>query len=160
VSVLARYALDLVAALGGGGMVAFLLTLRQRRQLLDAQTADTHAAAFQRIINAAGDGLEHTTTIVPQLLERITRLEAREETREQQLDAMRTQLDLAENHSTAVDQWIDELRRWATDHRVWDQSAVEQIQQLGGHIDAPPPIPDRRHTVDLDLMPVPAGATT
>lgn len=37
---------------------------------------------------------------------------------------------------------------------------VEQIEQLGGHIAPPPPIPDRRHSpsTDPDGVPAPAGA--
>jgi hypothetical protein len=146
---------------GGSGGLALLVTLRERRALIRAQAADVQATGFARIMDAAGRGLEHQTELVPSLMDRIARLEGREEAREAVLAAVRTQLDRAEVHAATVEQWVQELRHWAADHRVWDQSAVEQIEQLGGHIAPPPPIPDRRHPpTDPDGLPVPAGAHT
>jgi chromosome segregation ATPase len=156
--VLSRYFLDLIAALGGGGAVAYLLTLRQRKSILNAQATNTQAQAFERIISAAGNGLEHQTALVPALLERITKLEAREEIRDRrdverekeledlrdELEATKTALATAQAHASAVDQWIDAVFTAMREHRAWDEDAVAQIEDLGGTIAPPPAIPDRR----------------
>jgi hypothetical protein len=120
---LTRWLVELVVALGGGGGVAYLLTLRQRRALLSAR-------AFDVITTAAGRIVEQSADMVPTLTERITRLEASAELRQLRVEAMSAELD--------------EVHTWAGEAVRWMGNAVRLIAELGGNIDAPPPAPERR----------------
>jgi len=118
-----RIVLDFLAiALGGAGGLAGLLTLRQRKQLLSAQAEDVRATGQARIMDAAGRIVEQQADLVPDLLERISRLEERDESRQAELDA--------------VLRYVDESQRWM-------QQALRLVRELGGDIPEPPPAPAR-----------------
>lgn len=121
---------QLAAALGGGSVVALaslLLTLRQKRRGMDA-TADS------RIMNAAAGLVEQTGAQIPNLMERITRLEASNE----------RILDEQAHERAELVAW----RAWGAAQMTWAAQAVAAIRQLGGTIPDPPPPPnaDRRQT--------------
>jgi hypothetical protein len=153
-----------VAAIGAGGGAGALalanriLFRREESNRLNAQATDTQAQAFARIIQAAGAGLENQATIVPTLIDRIAKLEARDEDREtevatlrdrldstsDELAATRARLEQAAQHAATVDDWMDSLLAWWADHRQWDESVLTAIERLGGHVERPQPMPDRR----------------
>lgn len=115
----------LVVALGGGASFAYVLTLRQRKALLSAQAFDVITTAAARIV-------EQSAELVPQLTERITRLEATAELRQKRLDEMGAELD--------------EVHTWAGEAVRWMANAVRIIVELGGEVapPPPPPVPARR----------------
>jgi len=128
----------LVVALGGGASFAYVLTLRQRKALLNAQ-------AFDVITTAAGRIVEQSAELVPQLTERITRLEASAELRQLRVEALSAELD--------------EVHEWAGKVVGWAGNAVRLIAELGGHIDPPPPVPARRpFPRPVPTVPTTAGA--
>ncbi|HNX48690.1 MAG TPA: hypothetical protein PKL08_00880 [Thermoanaerobaculaceae bacterium] len=169
---LMRYVLDVIAALGGGGLVAYLLTLRQRRTLLSAQAADIQAQAFAKILDSAGEGLKTQTALVPDLMARIVGLEkdrendrrAMTEMRDRQdvtsdrLAATQEQLSAAVAESRTLHAYLDALLDWWAEHRLWDEQVMAALHGLGGHVDPPTPIPDRRR-MPAQFVPasVPAG---
>ena len=69
---------QLVVSGGLGGAATYLLTLRQRRRLLNAKAGDVEATGQARIMDAAGRIVEQQAELVPGLLDRIGKLEGRE----------------------------------------------------------------------------------
>ncbi len=118
-----RYAVEVVVALGGGALLARLLTIRQERALMAAQASDTQASGPARIIDAAAAIVEQHAGLVPDLLQRITQLEGREAIRQTE---------------------FEELYRFADDAVHWMHNALRVVQELGGEIPAPPIPPPRR----------------
>jgi hypothetical protein len=127
---LMRWLIELVVALGGGGIVAYLFTLRQRKQLLTAQASSAEDSGSAKIMAEAAKIVGNAADMVPQLLQRVTQLEATNELRETRYVAVRAELD-------EVHQWAGEAVRWMS-------NAVRIIVELGGQVDPPPPVPERR----------------
>lgn len=136
-----RWLVELLVAVCGGGGVAYVLTLRQRKALLSAQASDTIATGQARILDAAGRIVENSADLVPQLLQRVTSLESAGEQRQAQLTAVSLELE-------DVHRFVDEAARWMG-------NAVRLISELGGSIAPPPDVPPRR---PFPRTPTPAAA--
>lgn len=131
----ARILLELILALGGGSSVAYLVTLRQRRALIAAQAEDADATSKARIMDAAGRIVENSADLVPQLLTRIAKLEARDEFRQAEVAALWAHVD---------------------DSQRWMQNALRLVRELGGETPDPPSPPSRN--APSFPRPVPATA--
>lgn len=138
---------DLAALAGAGGIggaATFLLTLRQRRRLMAARAGDVEATGQARIMDAAGRIVEQQAELVPGLLERIAKLEEREETRNAELRAVREHAEQAALELAAVVAELDRVYRFADEAARWMQNALRLVQELGAEIPPPPPTPERR----------------
>lgn len=142
IDVLSLILASLISLITGGGLVG-LLTLRQKRLGMTAQANDTNASADARIMTAAASLVEQSGTTVPALLERITRLEEREATREARLSGLLVEQATERAELTA---W----RVWAVQVLEWAAQAVVAVRHLGGDLDDPPAPPtSAQHPVVL-----------
>lgn len=146
-----RYGVELLVALGAGGGLAFVLTLRQRRALLAAQASDVTATGQARIMDAAGRIVEQQADLVPQLLQRIAALEALEQTRAGEVDKVRERADRAEQRLAAVVAELDAVYRHVDESQRWMGNALRVVLELGGDIPPPPPPPEHGTHAVLDL---------
>ncbi len=123
---------SLVALVGGG--IGALLTLPQRRRVLDAQARDTGATADSRIMSAAATLVEQHGAQLPQLIQRITQLEGARDQLSTALDSLRVEQD---EERIELAEW----RSWGDRQLEWSGAAVQAIRSLGGDIGDPPSPP-------------------
>lgn len=159
----------LVAFGGGAGLVA-LLTIRERRQQMraaaertEAEAARTTAEGVAAIVTAAGKGLEAQYELVPQLLERITKLEGSGEVRDRDLADLKTRYEETRDDAAALAADLAVVHRYMDEISLWAQAAFEQNQSLGGSL-SPPPTPPSRRASDaarrLDMYRAGTGVVT
>lgn len=136
----------LAGAGGLGGVVTYVLTLRQRRRILDAKASDVESTGQARIMDAAGRILEHQGELVPGLLDRIGKLEGREEARQAEVNAVRVRAEEADQRLGAVLAELDLVYRFAGEAARWMENALRLVQELGAEIPPPPRPPERTAT--------------
>lgn len=135
----------LSSGLGGGlgGAATYLLTLRQRRRLMDAKASDVESTGQARIMDAAGRIVEQQAELVPGLLDRIGKLEGREAARETEVNAVRARAEEADRCLGAVLAELDLVYRFAAEAARWMENALRLVQELGAEIPPPPRPPER-----------------
>jgi hypothetical protein len=141
----------LVVAFGGGAGLVALLTVRERRQQMraaadhtEAQAARATAEGVAAIVSAAGKGMAAQYELVPQLMERITKLEGLDEVRDRDVAALKEHYEQAREDAAALAAELAIVHRFMDEISLWAQAAFEQNQALGGSISPPPAPPSRR----------------
>lgn len=134
---------QLIVSGGLGGAATYLLTLRQRRRLLDAKASDVESTGQSRIMDAAGRIVEQQADLVPGLLERIAKLEGREEARQTEVNAVRERADEADRRLAVALAELDLVYRFAAEAARWMENALRLVQELGAEIPPPPRPPER-----------------
>lgn len=141
----------LLVAFGGGAGLVALLTIRERRQQMraaaertEAEAARTTAEGVAAIVAAAGKGLEAQYELVPQLLERITKLEGLDEVRDRDLADLKARYEQTRDDAAALAAELAVVHRFMDEISLWAQAAFEQNRALGGSISPPPAPPSRR----------------
>lgn len=152
-------------ALGFGGVigstltvVGTYLTVRGNRKVAQVQatqaTSASSLASIDRRIEEAFDAKDRIIldqrTELDRLIARIGAMETARTAAQDQTDAqirdLATRLDSATRRVEAVSQAERELRAWAGQMSTWASTALETINQLGGTIASPPPLPPERDT--------------
>jgi hypothetical protein len=151
------YLVGLIGLLGGGASgLGALLVVRQRRETMTAEankinaTAENlSATADSRIMDAVAGIVEQTSTQIPVLMERLTRVESANE--HLRTDNLRLQgsLDRVIAELNAERDELELWRRWGAAQMAWAGQAVRAIKDLGVEIPDPPSPPDvwRRQTI-------------
>lgn len=134
---------QLVVSGGLGGAATYLLTLRQRRRLLNAKAGDVEATGQARIMDAAGRIVEQQAELVPGLLDRIGKLEGREEARQTEVRAVRERADEADRRLSVALAELDLVYRFAEEAARWMENALRLVQELGAEVPPPPRPPER-----------------